>query len=142
MDLIHKKLKKEIEAVHRRRRKDFSLSDRDGVPDTDYLATMIIAHKRFLDTEILTHHLIEFFAFNPGEFNVLMGSDIYEYLKINEDENLNEVHMSEISELVMQRKIFLYPTGIFEAWTMKRTKYKLTYDMALEICADMVKGGI
>jgi hypothetical protein len=147
MDLTkkYKKLQKEIDKARIKRVNEnpFAVHTLSMLPHTDYLAKLVVNQQHFVDTEVLTMHLLEFYAFNPVDFATIVGHEIRKKLEKKDEFYYNECEIAEISDLIVNEKVYKHETGIFTAWSLTRTKYgKLTYKEALQTCLDMQKGGI
>jgi hypothetical protein len=96
-------------------------------------ARIICDQRNFVNREMLANNIMVFYLTNTDVFDCIIGEDLRKAIQWD-DEYLDEC-ASELASLVDDGKVYEIPTGIFNAWGIKKetkSSYKLTLDRAFE----------
>lgn len=104
---------------------------------------MINNQRDFVNREMLANNIMLFYLTNTDVFNCIVGEDLRKAVEWN-DEYLDEC-VSEIACMITDGCVYSIPTGIFNAWGVKKetkSSYKLTLDEAFQQIASYAVSGI
>jgi hypothetical protein len=107
------------------------------------VASMCAEQERFIKLETLAYQLMMFYACNTDTFEVIISNHLKD--KINYKEQFIDECCVELAEMVMNKKIYAVPNGLFLAWSEKKSSkdsFVFTYEDALKECIQYQHGGI